>query len=255
MKIERRRWTEEEIDYLFEEYGKRSLQIITKNLSRSEASVTSMAGRLGLQLKTNQSWFTLSEFCEVTKIARGTVQYWINHYYFPAKRIQNISSKYVRVDPGKFWKWAAENKQLIQWSEFPKHALGDEPKWVKEVRKASVNKVNKRRPWTKWEIDELRYLLKQNRYTYPELSERLNRSQGAIKRKIYDLDLPWPIYINRGAAMPYTEKDIETAVSLYQKGYPLKEIAKFLGRTEMGLRGKIERSGYRITSRKLEKVN
>lgn len=91
MKTVKRRWTEEEIDYLFEEYGKRSLKIITKNLSRSDASVTSMATRLGLQLKTNQAWFTVGEFCEVTKIARGTVQYWINNFDFPAKKIKNMS--------------------------------------------------------------------------------------------------------------------------------------------------------------------
>lgn len=254
MKTVKRRWTEEEIDYLFEEYGKRSLKIITKNLSRSDASVTSMATRLGLQLKTNQAWFTVGEFCEVTKIARGTVQYWINNFDFPAKKIKNISSKYVRVDPANFWRWAAENKQLIQWSEFPKHALGDEPKWVREARKASMNKVNKRRPWTKWEIEELRYLLNQNRYTYPELSDRLNRSHGAIKRKIYDLELPWPVYINRRVSEKYTEQEIEKAIKLYQAGYPMMQIAKILGRTEMGLRGKIERSGYKITGRKLEKV-
>lgn len=253
--MNRRRWTEEEIDFLFENYGKRSLQNLTRNLGRSEASVSSKAATLGLQLNTAQTWFTVSEFCEVTEISRSTVQYWIKKFGFPARRNKRISKKYVQINPQNFWRWAEKNKQLIQWAEFPRYALGKEPKWVKETRTASARLVNKRRPWSRWELEELKYLLNQNKFTYPELSERLNRSQGAIKRKIYDLELPWPVYINRKAVDRYTQEEIDKAIELYVDGYPLAEVAKMIGRTEAGLRGKIERSGFRFAGKKLEKVN
>lgn len=250
-----RRWTEEEVDYLMSWFGKRTIQNICTNVGRTENSVLSKAHNLGLELKTNQEWMTISDFCEATNISRSSVQYWINCSDFPAKRVSGVSKKYMQVKPNVFWKWAAQHKQLIQWIDFPKHAFGDEPEWVDEARKASKNRINKRRAWSESEINELRYLLSKNKYTYPELSRRLNRSQGAIKRKIYDLELPWPVYVNRRAVDRYTQEEIDKAIELYVDGYPLAEVAKMIGRTEAGLRGKIERSGFRFAGKKLEKVN
>lgn len=250
-----RKWTEEEIEYVLSWYGKRAIGTISKNVGRSESAVKNKVYKLGLELKTNQAWVTLKDFCESTSLSRSSVQYWIDYRNFPARKVKNVSTKYLQVDPKHFWVWAAEHKHLIQWIDFPKYALGDEPKWVDEARKASRNRVNKRRAWSESEINELKYLLSKNKYTYPELSKRLNRSHGAIKRKVYDLQLPWPVYVNRKAVGEYTQTEIEKAVDLYAAGYPLAEVAEAIGRTEAGLRGKIERSGFKFIGKRLEKVN
>ncbi|SFH68916.1 helix-turn-helix domain-containing protein [Pisciglobus halotolerans] len=246
-----RRWTTEEIDILKEEYGNRRIETLQMELNRSEQSILNKAVRLGITQKENGSWFTVTDFCEATGISRTTVQYWINECDFPAKKSKTIAKKYVRIYPDSFWIWAEENKHRIQWPEFPKYIFGKEPDWVDVARKAGKSKVGKRRPWTTWEISELKFLLNQEKYTYPEISEKLNRSQGALKRKIYDLNLPWPVYVNRTAVPPYTQEEIDKAIDLYKSGYPLAEVAKMIGRTEMGLRGKLERSGYRITGKKI----
>lgn len=247
VKSMRKQWTADEVDYLKNELGNISIAKISANLSRSVDSVSSKASKLGVDSKSNQEWLTVTDFCEASGIHRSTVDYWIADCKFPAQR----KMKYRRVYPKSFWKWAESNKHRIQWNDFPTYALGPEPDWVAEVRKVAVKRTNKRRAWTKAEINELEYLLNKNKYTYPELTEMLNRSHGAIKRKIYDLRLPVPVYVNRHAVPEYTNEEIETAVSLYIKGYPLHEVAKKINRTEMGLRGKLERSGYKISGKKL----
>ena len=245
-------WSQDEIDLLENKFGKTSVESIAHNLGRTKAAVISKAGQLGIVMKDNQEWFTVADFCDVADISRSTVEYWIKNCGFPAKK-KKAAKKYRQINPLDFWKWAEKNKHRIYWPTFTQRIFGAEPEWVGKARKSS-SKATQRRPWTKWEIEELKYLLNQNKYTYPEISERLNRSHGAIKRKIYDLELPWPIYINRKAVPEYTKEEISQSVTLYEQGWPLNKIAKKLGRTEMGLRGKLERSGYRINGKKLEEV-
>lgn len=246
-----KRWTKKEIDYLQAKFGITSINGLARSLGRSKGAVQLKANRLGLLSYAASDSLTLSDFCKCTGISRATVQYWIKNFEFPT--IKRRKAKYRYVEPDSFWIWAEKNRCRINWADFPIRAIYPEPDWVEQLRRSN-GLVNKRRPWTDWEISELRYLLKQEKYTYPEISERLNRNHSAIKRKIYDLQIPyWPIYVNRGTAERYSEEEIETAVSLYKEGYPLSSISKKLGRTEAGLRGKLERTGYVFKGRKLVK--
>lgn len=249
----RKNWTAAETERLTERFGRYSLKNITQELGRSEGAIWNKAKRLGITLKENQDWFTLAMFCEQTKLSRTTVQYWVDHCEFPAKKNKAISKKYMIIYPKKFWEWAENNKHRIQWVDFPKWCLAKEPAWVAEARRGTAKRTTKRKVWTKDEIRELKYLLGRNKYTYPELSKMLNRSHAAIKRKIYDLELPWPVYVNRRIAPRYSENEIKKAVRLYENGQTLAAIASELGRTEAGLRGKLERSGYRFKGKQLLK--
>lgn len=246
-----RRWSGEEVEVLKEHYGVSPMRTVCELLiSRTEASINSKASKLGLSVKDAGENLTVTDFCLATEISRSTVEYWIKECGFPTKKAKSTNEKYRKIKPVNFWIWAEENKHRIQWNDFPKYCLGKEPKWVDEIRKASTGKITKRRAWSSWEISELEYLLNQERYTYPELSKKLNRTQGAIKRKIYDLELPWPMYLPKNSKK-YTEEEIKVSVEMYESGYPLAKIAEKMNRSEMGLRSKLERSGYQISSKKI----
>lgn len=53
--MSRRRWTKEEVDYLVENYSKKSINSISKDLGRTKDSVFKKAKRLGLT-KTVRNW-------------------------------------------------------------------------------------------------------------------------------------------------------------------------------------------------------
>ena len=97
------------------------------------------------------------------------------------------------IDIDAFWKWAEDNKSILDFSRFEKYGLGAEPDWVDVKRKADYKKLQlhgqHNAAWTKTEDDKLRYLLGKGTYTYSDLAAELRHSEGAIKRRILDLGI------------------------------------------------------------------
>ena len=243
----RRMWTTEETDYLIEKYGFEKDETIAKKLNRSIYSVSNKAQKIGLRKKDSSSSVTVAEFCYYTNINRPSVEYWIKHCQFPTRK----KGKYRTISISGFWKWAEQNKGRIDWNDFPYFAMGKEPKWVDVARKNNVARTDKRRCWTSWEIAELKRMLKEDKYTYSDISKRINRNHAAIKRKIYDLRLDnTPITTNK--KNKYSETDIKIAITLLEKGVSLSTVAQKINRTEMGLRSKLENEGYEFKNKCLK---
>lgn len=143
-----------------------------------------------------------------------------------------------------------KNKHMIDFSKVERLSLGPEPEWVEKKRKA--DQIKKLRvpkphntPWSKDDEAKLIWMLKQFKYTYPEIATELNRTQGAVKRRIYDLGLK-----ARPVRLPnhnkYTKEDERIIVEMLEKGYCFEEIANRLNRSSLGVRGKAERMGYKF---------
>ena len=234
-----RKWTNEEVDILKEKYGCFSDENIAETLGRTVNSIVCKAQRENIKKIDNGELITVTDFCLYTGISRSSIEYWIKNADFPTRKI----GKYRKLSPIKFWKWAEKNKYRIVWNDFPINTISGEPKWVTECRRKNIKRTGKRRNWTDREINELKRLLKLEKYNYIELSEILNRSHSAIKRKIYDLNLLYtPITTNKKNY--YTEEELENAIKQLEKGIELVVVARELNRSEMGLRGKLERIGY-----------
>lgn len=234
-----RRWTNEEIDILKEKYGWFSDENIAESLNRTVISIALKAQKENIKKSDNGELITVTDFCLYTGISRSSVEYWINNVGFPTRKI----GKYRKISSIEFWKWAEGNKQRIVWNDFPVNIISGEPEWVIECRRKNVKRIGKRRKWTSREINELKRLLKQEKYNYLELSELLNRSHSAIKRKIYDLNLLYtPITTNNQNY--YTDEELKNAIKQLENGIELVVVARELNRSELGLRGKLERIGY-----------
>lgn len=234
-----RSWTPEEIEYLKENFGIYSDKLIASNLNRSIYSIISKAQKLNIRKIDNGELINVTDFCESTGIHRSSIEYWIKNCDFPTTK----KGKYRKISSIKFWKWAENNKSRITWSDFPRNTIFGEPDRVAICREKNINRTSKRREWAQYEINELKRLLSKEKYTYIELSKKLNRSHAAIKRKIYDLGLLYtPIYQNKNNY--YSNEEINKAIKQLDKGIELVVVAEELNRSEMGLRGKLERIGY-----------
>lgn len=240
--MRRRKWTEDEEIFLFENVGKLTFLNIGIELGRSKSSVASKANLLGVKIVDNQGLLDGETFCRAIGISRQTFEYWRKAHNFPAKKPKDF--KYLAIDLDKFWKWARKNKKIVNWTKFETGALGVEPRWVREVRKNNRYNRNKK----VWELDEdgiLKRMIAKGA-TYPELSKVLRRSQASIKRRIYDLYLPPPA---RTSKKRWTEEEITHAVEKLRKGADLMVVASDLGRSESGLREKLIREGYTFNKR------
>ena len=111
-----RKWTKSEIEYLENEWGSQSVPAIAKALDRTEIAVTNKAWKLGLgRFTMSGDYITLYELFAALgyKAYTGTFKYFTNNGL--PYRVQKVhNSKRVRViNINSFWKWAEENKEII----------------------------------------------------------------------------------------------------------------------------------------------
>ncbi len=101
-----------------------------------------------------------------------------------------------------------------------------------------TNNQCKKTPWTKSEDDHLKYLVKQQTFTYDEIAKKLQRSSGAISRRVVDLGLKdRPVKADNRT--PWKEKDIQLVLNMIHDGYSYELIAKEISRSSKAIRGKM----------------
>lgn len=236
-------WTRGEVEILQEMWGQKSIPAISKRLDRSIAGVKLKASRL--QLGAHIDGGDLVSFHQLLlAIGLGNSYSYIKMRLirdgFPIKRKRIHDDYFLMVSIDEFWRWAKRNKEKISFSKFAENALGAEPEWAKEKR--SVDSKNATRfktsKWSKSEDEHLKYLLGQFKYSYLQISQKLQRTEGAIKRRMITLgikDRP----IRQGVKF-WDEKDIATLLHLREHGYSFEHIGETLGRTGSACRGKHE---------------
>lgn len=218
-----RNWTQAEKDYLEEMWGILSIPTLAKNLGRSEGAISNMRERLNLG-----AWLDSGEYVTVNQVllalTGNCVQgyhsiSWIKNRGFPVKYKRRNKQRFKVVYLDDFWKWAEENKQFLDFSRFEEHSLGKEPAWVMQKRREDCERAQKIKvtPWTPLEDEMLRSLLKKHKYTCPELSEKLRRTEGAIVRRISELKLKErPVRAEKNNL--WTQEQIDTLGRLIKAG-------------------------------------
>ncbi|MBY6950315.1 hypothetical protein [Clostridium botulinum] len=239
----RRDYTKEELIYLEEKWGTKSVKAIARKLNRSEWAVRMKAYKMGLgDPKLSIDGITINQLSKAIGVHyQSIMRNWVEQYEFPVKNKVLINENIAYATQNDFWEWAKDNKNLIDFSRIEENILGKEPQWVKEKRRIDIlanNKSRNKRPWTDSEIEKLISLLKTYNFTYADIAERLGRSQSAVKRKIYDLKIPYrPVPKRRGV---FWTKDQKVKLKeLYDKGYTPTLISKTIGKSEFSIYEKL----------------
>lgn len=236
-------WTAADIEYVEANWGTRSIPAIAQALGRSVNAVKEIAHRHGLtRWIHNGEFITLNQL--MIALGRGPVHHVSRDLFlrngFPIHYKAAIKKKVAIVYPHEFWKWAEQHKDLIDLSRVELLSLGVEPPWAVEKRKADqLAKPYTGRDWTQREDALLKGMLRQQRYGYTELSQALQRTESAIKRRILTLKLKErPVPVND---KPWTAEETQTMLAMIGQGYGFEVIAQRLGRSALAVRGKHER--------------
>ncbi|WAH35020.1 Myb-like DNA-binding domain-containing protein [Alicyclobacillus dauci] len=249
-------WTADEVEYLEDKWGQLSIKGIANRLGRSVQAVKLKAGKLGLgDNRTCVDGITLSQLSVELKTYYGILREWVREHDFPAKpRVLAESRTCLVIRYQDFWKWAESHKHIVNLSRLEPNILGPEPEWAKEKRELDKRSYEKRfkRPWTAQEDMKLRSLVNAHRYDYPTVAKELGRSEAAIKRRLYDLGIKAQP-IRRDRHVKYTKAEVQQLVDMYHKGYGYNTMAEKLGKSALGIRGKLERMGYKF--KRMEAVN
>lgn len=240
-----RNWTPEEEELLCEHWGNYSVASIAKRLNRSENAIIVRVNRLGLPsfLESADDYITFHQLALAVGYSGGEGYLqtsWVKNRGLPTHRIKRRNQTFKVVYIDEWWKWAEKNQQFLDFSKFEKYALGPEPEWVNPKRKRDYKKFQeiKTSPWTFVDDTRLKKYLSEYRYTYMELSKMLNRSVGAIQKRICDLKLTdRPIKANN--QIKWTDQEWEQLGEMIKEGYGYEEMSDVLGRSSKAIRGRV----------------
>lgn len=240
-----RQWTREEEERLAEEWGMYSIGTLAKRFERSESAIKERASRLrlGPHLKASDL-ISVNEFIKTTGYTGGYT-YRLNLLKaagFPTHRHRVQNNSFEMVDIEEFWEFADKNRHLFDFSRLEENILGIEPEWVKVKRAEDWKRRMMVKPhnaaWTEAEDRELRDLLRQFRYTYPEIAQRLHRSEGAIQRRVNDLDIKErPIKANNHDL--WTDEQLRTVCKMIKAGASYEVISRAVGKSAKATRGRV----------------
>lgn len=241
-------YTQEEESYIRENWGTVSMASLCENLGRTQTAILQKVHRMGLPpFLESGGYVTYAELLRAIGY-RTTDSYklisWVKNRHFPMhqKRVNKNLWNIVYID--EFWEWAEKNRDLLDFSGFEKNALGKEPDWVQDKRESDIHRSRhyqtRQIKWTKREDNYLKMLLKQQKYTYDEVSEKLQRTIGAIQRRILFLKIKERPIKNK--AESWTKEETEKLLRMIQKGYSYEWISEKLGRSTKSIKGKVYRS-------------
>jgi hypothetical protein len=238
-----RRWTNEDIDYLEQSWGGIPKTTICKKLNRSLNSITKKASEinLGKYLEAGE-YITVRQFLKEigSKNNSSYFKNWVEGKGFPVRTKKVVKSKVRVIYIKDFWKWAENNKAIIDFSKFEEGIVGEEPKWVKEKRKADVLYSRfKNKSWSNEEDNLLKSLLN-TKASYRDISQRMGRTELSINQRMIILKLK--IRPIRSNVKSWTEEEEKKIFDLYKKGYKPDVIALELkNRSGISIRSKIIR--------------
>lgn len=247
-----RKWTDEEIEYLEMKWGNVSIDSICKKLKRTKSSVKTKVHRLKLGAFTdNGNYITFYCLTEMLGYKDGYSRKRLLNDKLPV-HYKRINKKIKVVYLNEFWKWAEENKYILDLSKLERGSLGEEPKWVEEKRKQDNQRKLKyiTGKWSKKDDEYLMFLLKQHKYTYEEISEKINRKNENIRKRISELDIKERPVISE--ATRWTDEEITTLNQCVKNNMPYELITEVVNKNTKQIRTKL----YKMYSTEnLRKVN
>lgn len=237
-------WPQEEVNYLMDNWGVISISSLGKNLNKSENAVMIKAQKLGLGAFLESGEYVTANQLFKAIGRNGAWTYTLNQWNkkgFPLKKKKVLNNSFKIVYLEEFWKWAKEYRMHIDFNKFKENALGKEPAWVREQRKADIAFAKyKVTPWTSEEDNKLISLLRLYKYTYKEISMKLLRTEGAIKRRCNDL-LLIERPLRESPHNTWTSEQEQIVIEMYNKGYKSDVIKEYIDKSGLAINGKIER--------------
>ena len=190
-----RHWTEQEVKYLEDNWGRVNLLYMAEKLQRKPAALVAKSVKLGIGpyfdgageialspfincFGVIYSLATTSRLCKAA--LRAGLPVVVRKSSGKARRMVNLDN---------FWAWAENHKEIFPWYKLEPLMLGKEPEWVAEARHESYAKT--RNCHKKWDWTEDVYLRKAVKAGVPikDMAAKLGRSYESVRRRVYRIGL------------------------------------------------------------------
>lgn len=187
-------WSQEELDYIREVWGQKTIPEIARKLGRTINAVKVKTQRMGY---TGQKWY--GEMMSARKVSEllGVDVYAVCDYWIPkcglkgrSKRLGETQKTTTIIMFEDLLKWLEQHQDLWDSRRLELHGLGMEYDWLVEKRKRdALLPSRKAQKWTAEEDSRLIYLFKRGNMTHEEIGAELGRSRAAVEHRLLRLDV------------------------------------------------------------------
>lgn len=228
----KRYWTEQDDEYLSENWGRFSMRVLMKNLDRSEIAILQRAYQV-LKLgpaRESTDYIRISEFVKLSGISRDRIiNTLVPKYDFPIIRKATLNRRDYFIDLELALSWLESHQSLYDASKISESLFVNEPAWLKEKRrfdkqdKSKIKSYAVIKNWTVEDNQKLADLVKIG-YSYDELAKLFQITRSQIERQVININASWtsPTFW-KGEEFKYIKEHWQTMSD--------KEMAKHLRRS------------------------
>lgn len=221
-----------------------SVEAISVSLGRTKISVRNKARNLylGRQYDGNGETVTIkminTAFGKVTVSHRTADRMEKTGLKVRRFRFGRVNRYCVRIDD--FWEWLKLNQGYYPVTKLEPLALGPEPEWVEQARRAAraYPILNAGKPWTHHDDMLLKSMIRSRR-PIGEICAALKRTENAVRShaaRDWSIDLSYAACTRR---RPWTEDEKRRLIEMAQSGWCSAKIAAQLDRSERMVRVKL----------------
>ena len=238
---DRRAWTNEEENYLKEQWGTKSVESIAKNLKRTIFSlkVKAVKMHLGPMIRNNTEMLSVSDIVEILGVSRDRITTtWVKHGLKLKKKRLTKHVSYYFITWEDLLEFLKENQSEWDSRLVDDYMLGEEEAWLIEKRKRdSLENPLWYRRWTEEEIIRAEFLFKIGK-SYNEIADDLKRSEQMVAELLRNRGYSYRL------AQFWKGSELKYLIDNYQN-MTYEQIADKLGRTEKAVSAKLAEIGLR----------
>lgn len=167
-------------------YLRQSVVETAKHLGRSVASVKHKAQRLGLNSYYGE-YLSAKTIAGIFNCDISVVKRWCEKLELPCIKVKTPTQTRYLIDPVKFWKWAEDNREEINWRKYEQGTILPEPSWICNISDTYSYPERHRKEITGEEKRVIKSLMRQNK-TNAEIAKEIRRTYYAtshITKNIY----------------------------------------------------------------------
>jgi hypothetical protein len=177
-------WSESDINYLDENWGKVTLAYLSTKLKRTKKAVVLKSKRLKLGASTRaDEYMTARQVSVLLNIDCHTVLRWVEKHNLKAvRKVMLYKREFILIKYYHLLRWLKNNQNRFDSRRIDSSNFGYEPLWLQDKRKKDKELPKKRfRKWTPFEIQRIIELSKNMKYK--DIAKTMNRSHNSIEKK------------------------------------------------------------------------
>lgn len=212
-----KKWSNEELEFLYSNVGKMKLTTIALKLNRTVSAVKVRISKLGLNISNNSGLYTVSYISKCFGSNHTTFYKKLKSIIIYKNIYLNKKIRYVRAKD--FWKFVKNNKELFSLNKYKKGSILPEPGFMK----GEIKQKNLITYWSEYDVRMLRFYVNKG-LSHKEIAKKLNKTIPSVKTKASRLNHITQVHLK------WSSKEIEILKSMLKEGKKHSEIAEELGR-------------------------